>query len=133
MRFSRLPLIKIIVDHLIAYPTPISINYFWGLGSLAGIFLVIQLLTGIILSFHYVPEITLAFNSVEHIMRDVNYGWLFRYMHSNGASIFFFVMYVHIGRGIYFQSYEKKYLWYSGIILFLLVMATAFLGYVLPW
>ena len=133
MRISRLPLIKIITDHLITYPTPININYFWGFGSLSGLCLVIQIITGIILSFHYVPEVTLAFNSVEHIMRDVNYGWLFRYVHANGASMFFFVLYVHIARGLYFQSYEKKHLWYSGILIFLLVMAAAFLGYVLPW
>jgi len=133
MRISRLSLIKVLNDHLVSYPTPLNINYFWGFGSLSGICLIIQIISGIVLSFHYVPEITMAFNSVEHIMRDVNYGWLFRYIHSNGASIFFFVLYIHIARGLYFQSYEKKYLWYSGILIFLLVMATAFLGYVLPW
>lgn len=132
-RFTKHPLLKIIFDHIVTYPTPLNLNYFWGFGSLSGICLVIQIISGVILSFHYTPEISMAFNSVEHIMRDVNYGWLFRYTHSNGASIFFFVLYVHIARGLYFQSYAKKHLWFSGIAIFLLVMATAFLGYVLPW
>ena len=130
---TRLPIIKIFTDHLVTYPTPININYFWGFGSLSGLMLFLQILTGIVISFHYTPEVTLAFLSVEHIMRDVNSGWFFRYLHSNGASIFFFVMYIHIARGLYFQSYEKKYLWFSGVLIFFLTIITAFLGYVLPW
>jgi quinol-cytochrome oxidoreductase complex cytochrome b subunit len=133
MRLSRIPVIKTITDHIITYPTPSTINYFWGFGSLAGLCLVIQLISGIILSFHYSPEITLAFSSVEHIMRDVNGGWLIRYIHANGASFFFLIIYIHMARGLYFQSYKNTTLWYTGILLFFLTMATAFLGYVLPW
>ncbi len=133
IRLTKLPLVQLITDHIISYPTPTNINYFWSFGSLTGICLVIQLISGVILSFHYTPEITLAFSSVEHIMRDVNSGWLFRYIHANGASFFFLLMYIHIARGLYFQAYKNLHLWYSGIILFFLVMATAFLGYVLPW
>jgi len=133
LKLTKVPVVKIVVDHVVNYPTPTSINYFWGFGSLSGLFLVIQIISGLIISFHYAPEINLAFNSVEHIMRDVNGGWLFRYIHSNGASFFFLLMYIHIARGLYFQSYKNLHLWYSGIALFFLVMATAFLGYVLPW
>ena len=121
MRISKLPILRILTDHLVSYPTPSNINYFWGFGSLAGICLVIQLISGIILSFHYTPEINLAFSSVEHIMRDVNGGWFIRYIHANGASFFFLIIYLHIARGLYFQSYKNTALWYSGIILFFLV------------
>lgn len=117
------------------YPVPANITYFWNFGFLAGICLVIQLITGIALAMHYVPDINLAFLSVEHIMRDVNYGWLLRYVHANGASMFFIVVYVHMMRGLYFSSYmhPRQALWVSGTIIFLLMMATGFIGYVLPW
>jgi ubiquinol-cytochrome c reductase cytochrome b subunit len=107
----------------------------WNFGSMAGLFLVIQILTGIFLAMHYTPHIDLAFLSVEHIMRDVNHGWLIRYLHANGASFFFFVVYVHIARGLYYGSYQKPrgFTWALGVILLILMMATAFMGYVLPW
>jgi ubiquinol-cytochrome c reductase cytochrome b/c1 subunit len=124
-----------IINHLIDYPTPSSISYWWGFGSLAGIFLVIQIITGIILAMHYVPNIDYAFLSVEHIMRDVNYGWFIRYLHANGASMFFIIVYIHIGRGLYYGSYlnPREHVWMSGVVIFILMMATAFIGYVLPW
>ena len=135
MRWNKKSLFAVINNHLIDYPTPINLNYFYGFGSLAGIMLVIQILTGIFLAMHYTPHIDLAFNSVEHIMRDVNNGWLIRYMHANGASFFFIVVYVHIFRGLYYGSYitPREALWCSGVIIFILMMATAFMGYVLPW
>jgi len=135
MRWNKKSLFAIINNHLIDYPTPINLNYFYGFGSLAGIMLVIQILTGIFLAMHYTPHIDLAFNSVEHIMRDVNNGWLIRYTHANGASFFFIVVYVHIFRGLYYGSYitPREYLWCSGVVIFILMMATAFMGYVLPW
>ena len=135
MRFFRKPILSTINDHIIDYPTPTNINYFWSFGSIAGICLVIQLVTGIFLAMHYTPHVDLAFNSVEHIMRDVNFGWLIRYIHSNGASMFFIIVYSHIARGLYFGSYitPRALLWCSGVIIFLLMMATGFLGYVLPW
>ena len=124
-----------ISDHIVYYPTPINFNYLNSFGSIAGICLVIQILSGVFLAMNYIPNVELAFNSVEHIMRDINYGWLLRYMHANGSSFFFIVLYIHIFRGIYYGSYVKprEILWVSGIIIFILVMATAFLGYVLPW
>jgi quinol-cytochrome oxidoreductase complex cytochrome b subunit len=135
MRWNKKSLFAVINNHLIDYPTPINLNYFYGFGSLAGIMLVIQILTGIFLAMHYTPHIDLAFNSVEHIMRDVNNGWLIRYTHANGASFFFIVVYVHIFRGLYYGSYitPREYLWCSGVVIFILMMATAFMGYVLPW
>jgi ubiquinol-cytochrome c reductase cytochrome b subunit len=135
MRWNKKSLFAVINNHLIDYPTPINLSYFYGFGSLAGIMLVIQILTGIFLAMHYTPHIDLAFNSVEHIMRDVNNGWLMRYTHANGASFFFIVVYVHIFRGLYYGSYitPREYLWCSGVIIFILMMATAFMGYVLPW
>lgn len=134
-RWQKAPVVSIIVNHIITYPTPMNLNYLWSFGSLAGIFLVIQILTGLFLSMHYNPDTLNAFNSVEHIMRDVYYGWLLRYMHANGASFFFIVMYIHIFRGIFYGSYmyPRGKLWCSGVVLFLLTMATAFLGYTLPW
>jgi ubiquinol-cytochrome c reductase cytochrome b subunit len=122
-------------NELIDYPTSANISYFWGFGSLAGLCLAIQIVSGIFLAMHYTPYVDLAFDSVEHIMRDVNYGWLIRYIHANGASMFFIVVYVHIGRGLYYGSYlyPRRLLWFSGIIIFLLMMGTAFMGYVLPW
>ena len=135
MRWNKKAFLTVVNNHLIDYPTPVNLNYFYGFGSLAGIMLVIQILTGIFLAMHYTPHIDLAFNSVEHIMRDVNNGWLIRYIHANGASFFFIVVYVHIFRGLYYGSYitPRKALWCSGVIIFILMMATAFMGYVLPW
>nr|YP_009178781.1 apocytochrome b [Peronospora tabacina]ALJ78421.1 apocytochrome b [Peronospora tabacina]ALJ78468.1 apocytochrome b [Peronospora tabacina] len=135
MRWNKKSVFAIINNHLIDYPTPINLNYFYGFGSLAGIMLVIQILTGIFLAMHYTPHIELAFNSVEHIMRDVINGWLIRYIHANGASFFFIVVYIHIFRGLYYGSYitPREALWCSGVIIFILMMATAFMGYVLPW
>jgi quinol-cytochrome oxidoreductase complex cytochrome b subunit len=135
MRWNKKSLFAVINNHLIDYPTPINLSYFYGFGSLAGIMLVIQILTGIFLAMHYTPHIDLAFNSVEHIMRDVNNGWLMRYIHANGASFFFIVVYIHIFRGLYYGSYitPREYLWCSGVVIFILMMATAFMGYVLPW
>src|SRR6056300_559676 len=135
LRILNRPIVNILNDHLIDYPTPININYMWNFGSLAGIFLVVQILTGIFLAMHYTPHVDLAFLSVEHIMSNVNNGWLIRYLHANGASMFFIVVYCHIFRGLYFGSYifPRGRLWASGIVIFLLMMATAFMGYVLPW
>ena len=135
MRWNKKSLFAVVNNHIIDYPTPINLNYFYGFGSLAGIMLVIQILTGIFLAMHYTPHIDLAFNSVEHIMRDVNNGWLMRYTHANGASFFFIVVYVHIFRGLYYGSYitPREGLWCSGVVIFILMMATAFMGYVLPW
>jgi ubiquinol-cytochrome c reductase cytochrome b subunit len=135
MRWNKKSLLAVVNNHLIDYPTPINLNYFYGFGSLAGVMLVIQILTGIFLAMHYTPHIDLAFNSVEHIMRDVNNGWLIRYTHANGASFFFIVVYIHIFRGLYYGSYitPRENLWCSGVIIFILMMATAFMGYVLPW
>lgn len=128
-------LFSIINNHLVDYPTPVNLNYLWGFGSLAGICWTIQVITGILLAMHYTPHISLAFYSVEHIMRDVNYGWLLRYIHANGASMFFLVVYIHMFRGLYYGSYmyPRQTLWISGVIIFILMMATAFMGYVLPW
>nr|YP_001165385.1 apocytochrome b [Phytophthora sojae]ABG54046.1 apocytochrome b [Phytophthora sojae] len=135
MRWNKKSLFAVLNNHIIDYPTPVNLNYFFGFGSLAGIMLVVQILTGIFLAMHYTPHIDLAFNSVEHIMRDVNNGWLIRYTHANGASFFFIVVYVHIFRGLYYGSYitPREALWCSGVIIFILMMATAFMGYVLPW
>ena len=128
------PIWNTIKNHLIYYPTPSTLTYSWSAGSLAGIFLVIQIITGLILSMHYVPHTALSFMLVEHTMRDVNSGWFLRYVHANGASFFFLVVYFHIARGLYYFSYLKNWtLWISGLTIFLLMMATAFLGYVLPW
>jgi ubiquinol-cytochrome c reductase cytochrome b subunit len=134
-RWVSNPLLGILGSHIINYPTPSNINYLWSFGSLAGLTLVLQILTGIFLAMHYTPHIDLAFASVEHIMRDVNNGWLIRYLHANGASFFFIVVYAHLFRGLYFSSYlgVRTHLWWSGVIIFFLMMATAFMGYVLPW
>ena len=135
MRLIKRPLISIVNDHAIDYPTPINIHYAWNFGFLSLICLVIQLITGIFLAMHYTSHVDLAFTSVEHIMRDVNYGWLLRYIHANGASMFFIVVYIHIFRGLYFSSYAKPrhWVWVVGIIILLLMIITAFIGYVLPW
>jgi len=133
MRLINNSLISVAIQHGITYPTPSNLNYFWGFGSISGFLLIWQVLSGILLAFHYSPEILLAFSSIEHIMRDVSNGWLIRYCHCSGASMFFIIVYIHIARALYFRSYRKTFLWFSGIILFLIMMATAFLGYVLPW
>lgn len=134
-RFTKNTLAAFVNGHIVDYPTPLNLNYLWSFGSLAGMCLVIQILTGVFLGMHYTPHIDLAFDSVEHIMRDVNYGWSIRYLHANGASMFFIIVYIHIFRGIYYGSYmtPRGVLWSSGVIIFLLMMATAFMGYVLPW
>jgi len=132
---ARLPITGMLHHALYEYPTPKNLSYWWTFGSLAGFMLVVQLITGIVLSMHYTAHVDLAFDSVEHIMRDVNYGWLLRYMHANGASMFFIVVYLHIFRGLYYGSYKapRELLWWLGLVIFLLMMATAFMGYVLPW
>ena len=131
----RLPIFSVLREALVDHPTPRNLNYWWNFGSLAGITLVIMIVSGLILSMHYVAHLDLAFDSVEHIMRDVNYGWLIRYIHSVGASMFFLIVYIHIARGLYYGSYKspREVLWWLGIIIFLLMFATAFLGYTLPW
>jgi quinol-cytochrome oxidoreductase complex cytochrome b subunit len=131
----RLPFVAALEHELNEYPTPRNLNYWWNFGSLAGIILVIMLVSGIVLAMHYTPESTMAFNSVERIMRDVNYGWLLRYIHMNGASMFFLIVYIHLFRGLYYGSYKypRELLWMLGVVILLLMMATAFMGYVLPW
>ena len=131
----RLPIFSTLQHTLVDYPTPKNLNYWWNFGSLAGIFLMIQIITGIVLAMHYTPSVEGAFASIEHIMRDVNYGWLIRYIHMNGASFFFIVVYIHIFRGLYYGSYKspREVLWWLGLTILLLMMATAFMGYVLPW
>nr|AND96476.1 cytochrome b [Onthophagus haematopus] len=127
------PMIKIINNSLIDLPSPSNISTWWNFGSLLGLCLVIQILTGIFLAMHYTANIDLAFNSVVHICRDVNYGWLIRTLHANGASFFFICLYLHVGRGMYYSSYNLHLTWLVGTLILFLVMATAFLGYVLPW
>jgi ubiquinol-cytochrome c reductase cytochrome b subunit len=135
LRWNKNYLMAILNSHVIDYPTPSNLTYAWSFGSTAGFCLIIQILTGVFLAMHYTPHIDLAFVSVEHIMRDVNNGWLIRYMHANGASMFFIVVYSHIFRGLYYGSYmhPRQHLWCSGVLIFILMMATAFMGYVLPW
>jgi len=132
---ERLPFFSFIKKELGEYPTPLNLNYLWNFGSLAGITLVIMIVTGIFLAMHYTPQVDMAFDSVEHIMREVNYGWLIRYIHMNGASMFFIVVYIHIFRGLFYGSYKspRELLWILGVVILLLMMATAFMGYVLPW
>nr|ARH54128.1 cytochrome b [Brachyta interrogationis] len=127
------PLLKIMNNSIIDLPTPSNINTFWNFGSLLGLCLIIQILTGIFLAMHYCPNMDLAFNSVTHICRNVNYGWLIRTLHANGASFFFICLYTHIGRGMYYSSYNLLETWMIGVTIFFVVMGTAFLGYVLPW
>ncbi len=132
---SRLPIVGLMYDSFVAYPTPRNLNYWWTFGAILSMMLVFQLMTGIILAMHYTPHVTMAFDSVEHIMRDVNWGWLMRYGHANGASMFFVAVYIHMLRGLYYGSYKapREILWILGVVIFLLMMATAFMGYVLPW
>ena len=132
---KRLPVFTFINHNLRDYPTPKNLNYFWNFGSLAGITLVIMIVTGILLAMQYTANTDIAFDSVERIMRDVNNGWLLRYIHMNGASMFFIIVYIHIFRGLYYGSYKypREILWMLGVVILLLMMATAFMGYVLPW
>nr|YP_009485628.1 cytochrome b [Inara alboguttata]AVZ00764.1 cytochrome b [Inara alboguttata] len=127
------PLIKIINNSLVDLPAPSSISLWWNMGSLLSMCLMIQIITGVFLAMHYTGNIELAFSSVIHICRDVNYGWLLRSVHANGASLFFICLYLHVGRGIYYGSYKLIMTWMIGVIMFLVIMGTAFLGYVLPW
>lgn len=132
---QRLPIISFMKHSAVEYPTPKNLSYMWNFGSLAGIALMLQIITGIFLVMHYKPDVNLAFDSIQHIMRDVEYGWLIRNMHMVGASFFFIVVYIHIARGMYYGSYKspREVLWWIGIVIFFLMMATAFMGYVLPW
>nr|AIZ98113.1 cytochrome b [Microtus daghestanicus] len=127
------PLIKIINHSFIDLPAPSNISSWWNFGSLLGLCLMVQILTGLFLAMHYTSDTATAFSSVAHICRDVNYGWLIRYMHANGASMFFICLFLHVGRGVYYGSYNMIETWNMGIILLFAVMATAFMGYVLPW
>nr|WPW49455.1 cytochrome b [Manis pentadactyla] len=127
------PLLKIVNDSFIDLPTPSNISAWWNFGSLLGACLILQILTGLFLAMHYTADTSTAFSSVTHICRDVNYGWIIRYMHANGASMFFICLFMHIGRGIYYGSYVYKETWNIGILLLFTTMATAFMGYVLPW
>lgn len=129
------PILSIVNGMLVDLPAPSNLSYWWGFGSLLGLVLIIQLGSGIFLAMHYTAHVDLAFSSVEHIMRDVNYGWLLRYIHANGASMFFVLVYLHIGRGLYYGSYTKprELVWGVGVIILVVMMATAFIGYVLPW
>ncbi|HEX9647943.1 MAG TPA: cytochrome b N-terminal domain-containing protein [Alphaproteobacteria bacterium] len=131
----RLPIFTLLNEAVVVYPTPRNLNYWWSFGSLAGLVLVIQILTGIVLSMHYVGHVDFAFDSVELIMRDVNYGWLLRYVHANGGSAFFAVVYIHVFRGLYYGSYKtpREVLWWMGVLILIAMMASAFMGYVLPW
>ena len=133
--FKKHPLMSLLNGYLVDSPQPSNISYLWNFGSLLGFCLVIQIVTGVTLAMHYNPSVLEAFNSVEHIMRDVNNGWLIRYLHSNTASAFFFLVYLHIGRGLYYGSYRapRTLVWTIGVVIFILMMATAFLGYVLPY
>jgi len=133
--FKSHPLLSLVNGYLVDSPQPSNLSYLWNFGSLLGFCLVIQIVTGVTLAMHYNPSVLEAFNSVEHIMRDVNNGWLIRYLHSNTASAFFFLVYLHIGRGLYYGSYRapRTLVWTIGTVIFILMMATAFLGYVLPY
>jgi ubiquinol-cytochrome c reductase cytochrome b/c1 subunit len=132
---ERLPIVAFAKDHMLDFPTPKNLNYWYTFGGILAVMLVVQIITGIVLVMHYTPHVDMAFNSVEHIMRDVNYGWLLRYMHMNGASMFFIAVYIHMFRGMYYGSYKapREVLWMLGVIIYLVMMATAFMGYVLPW
>jgi ubiquinol-cytochrome c reductase cytochrome b/c1 subunit len=132
---SRLPLLGFLHSSFVVFPNPRNLNYWWTFGGILSFMLVFQIITGVVLAMHYTPDSQLAFLSVEHIMRDVNYGWLLRYSHSNGASLFFAATYIHMLRGLYYGSYKapREVLWILGVIIYLLMMATGFLGYALPW
>jgi ubiquinol-cytochrome c reductase cytochrome b/c1 subunit len=132
---ERLPILRLANDTMMTFPTPRNLNFWYSFGGILTFMLGMQIVTGIVLAMHYVPAANMAFDSVENIMRDVNYGWLLRYMHSNGASFFFLAVYIHIFRGLYYGSYKapREVLWILGVIIYVLMIATAFLGYVLPW
>jgi len=132
---DRLPIFSFMDHEYNQFPMPKNLNYWWNFGALASVVLIAMIVTGIVLAMHYTPHTSMAFDSVEHIMRDVNYGWLIRYIHANGASMFFIVVYIHIFRGLYYGSYKapRELLWMLGVVILLLMMATAFMGYVLPW
>jgi quinol-cytochrome oxidoreductase complex cytochrome b subunit len=132
---TRLPIMRLAHDTFVDYPTPRNLNYWWTFGAILSVMLGVQLISGIVLAMHYTPNAKEAFASVEHIMRDVNYGWLLRYVHANGASMFFIAVYIHMLRGLYYGSYKapREVLWILGCVIYLLMMATAFMGYVLPW
>src|SRR5690349_23790794 len=129
----RLPIAGLVHSSFIAYPVPRNLNYWWAFGGILAFMLAAQIVTGIVLVMHYTPHADMAFNSVEHIMRDVNYGWLIRYLHSNTASFFFLFVYIHIGKGLYYGSYKEQrvLLWSIGVVIFLLMIITAFLGYII--
>jgi ubiquinol-cytochrome c reductase cytochrome b subunit len=132
---QRLPVTRLVWDSFVDYPTPRNLNYWWTFGGILSLCLAVQIVSGIVLAMHYTPSASGAFASVEHIMRDVNYGWLIRYTHANGASMFFIAVYIHMFRGLYYGSYKppREVLWILGCVIYLLMMATAFMGYVLPW
>nr|AET13245.1 apocytochrome b [Periphylla periphylla] len=127
------PITTIINEVVVDLPSPSNISYLWNFGSLLGITLILQIITGIFLSMHYCADTSLAFSSITHIMRDVNYGFLLKYAHANGASLFFLCVYIHIARSLYYGGFLKKELWFSGVTIYIIMMATAFIGYVLPW
>src|SRR3954454_8995161 len=132
---ARLPIVGLVHSSFVAFPVPRNLNYFWTFGAILIAMLASQIITGVWLAMHYEPSATAAFNSVEHIMRDVNYGWLLRYAHANGASMFFILVYIHVFRGLYYGSYKqpRELLWILGVVILVLMIATAFMGYVLPW
>ena len=132
---SRLPIMGLIHSSFVVYPTPRNLNYWWTFGGILSVMLMVQIITGIVLVMHYTPHVDYAFNSIELIMRDVNWGWMLRYTHANGASMFFVAVYIHMLRGLYYGSYKapREVLWILGVIIYLLMMATGFMGYVLPW
>ncbi|HEX8232987.1 MAG TPA: cytochrome b N-terminal domain-containing protein [Caulobacteraceae bacterium] len=132
---TRLPIMRMAHDTALSYPTPKNLNYWWTFGGMLAMMLMVQIITGIVLAMHYIPSTGQAFASVEHIMRDVNYGWMIRYIHANGASMFFLAVYIHMFRNLYYGSYKapREVLWIIGVTIYLVMMATAFLGYTLPW
>lgn len=132
---SRLPIVRLAHDSFVDFPTPKNLNYWYTFGGILAVCLATQIITGVVLAMHYVPHVDYAFESVERIMRDVEYGWLMRYIHANGASMFFLAVYIHMFRGLYYGSYKapREVLWILGVVIYLLMMATAFMGYVLPW
>ena len=132
---ARLPIVRLVHDSFVGFPVAKNLNYWWTFGAILAVCLVTQIITGIVLAMHYVPHVDMAFASVERIMRDVEYGWLIRYIHANGASMFFLAVYIHMFRGLYYGSYKapREISWILGVIIYLLMMGTAFMGYVLPW
>jgi len=135
LRATLMNLGSVFQNHVVFYPTANSLSYLWGFGFLAMIFLIIQIATGVILVMHYQPDIAQAFDAIVRITNTVPYGWLFRYLHANGASFFLLIVYIHMGRGLYYGSWfaPRTWVWITGMIIFLLMMGTAFIGYVLPW